>query len=49
MGARDALIHNGVKLLMTNANTHHGLYPCGQVLTPFFWENDAGERDGKPS
>lgn len=44
MGARDVLIHNGVKLLMTNANTHHGLYPCGQVLTPFFWENDAGER-----
>lgn len=44
MGMRDLLLQNGIRFLMTNINTHHGLYPLHRRLQPFFWENDKGER-----
>lgn len=44
LGARDVLIRNGVEFLYTNIHTHHGMYPLYQNQTPYFWENEAGER-----
>lgn len=44
MGARDALIDNGIEFLYTNIHTHHGMYPLYQNQTPYFWENESGKR-----
>lgn len=44
MGARDALIDNGIEFLYTNIHTHHGMYPLYHNQQPYFWENEAGKR-----
>jgi len=44
LGARDALINNGVEFLFTNIHTHHGMYPLYQNQRPYFWENEKGGR-----
>lgn len=44
MGARDALINNGIEFLFTNIHTHHGMYPLYKNQTAYFWENDEGKR-----
>lgn len=44
LGARDALIKNGIEFLFTNIHTHHGMYPLYQNQTPYFWESEAGGR-----
>ena len=42
LGARDALIKNGIEFLFTNIHTHHGMYPLYQP-DPLF----LGERRGR--
>ena len=44
LGARDALIKNGIEFLFTNIHTHHGMYPLYQNQTPYFWESEGGGR-----
>lgn len=44
LGARDALIDNGIEFLYTNIHTHHGMYPLYQNQKPYFWENEQGKR-----
>lgn len=44
MGARDAMIENGIEFLFTNIHTHHGMYPLYQNQNAYFWENEAGKR-----
>lgn len=44
LGARDALIQNGIEFLYTNIHTHHGMYPLYQNQNAYFWENGAGQR-----
>ena len=44
LGARDAMLKNGVEFLYMNIHTHHGMYPLYQNQRPFFWENGEGKR-----
>lgn len=44
LGARDALIDNGIAFLYTNIHTHHGMYPLYQNQMPYFWENEQGKK-----
>lgn len=44
LGARDAMIENGIEFFYMNIHTHHGMYPLFQNQKPFFWENAKGER-----
>lgn len=44
MGARDAMLENGIEFLFTNIHTHHGMYPLYQNQNAYFWENAAGKR-----
>lgn len=44
LGARDALLQNGIEFLYTNIHTHHGMYPLYQNQLPYFWENENGKR-----
>lgn len=44
LGARDALIRNGIEFLFTNIHTHHGMYPLYQNQKPYFWEDGKGGR-----
>jgi hypothetical protein len=44
LGARDALINNGVEFLYTNIHTHHGMYPLYKNMTPYYWENEDGNK-----
>lgn len=44
LGARDALLNNGIEFLFTNIHTHHGMYPLYQNQKPYFWEDDKGRR-----
>ncbi len=34
----------GVKYLCTNINTHHGGYPLGEPLKPFYWQTPEGNK-----
>ena len=44
LGARDAMLRNGIEFLYMNIHTHHGMYPLYQNQRPFFWENEDGKR-----
>lgn len=44
LGARDALLNNGIEFLYTNIHTHHGMYPLYQNQKPFFWEREDGRK-----
>ncbi|MCI9273707.1 MAG: hypothetical protein HFE39_07105 [Clostridiales bacterium] len=44
MGQRDAYLENGVEFLFTNIHTHHGMYPLYRNQTPYYWENQQGQR-----
>jgi hypothetical protein len=40
----DHLAEGGVRYLSVNLNAHHGGYPLGGPLQPFWWESPAGRR-----
>ncbi len=40
----DLLAESGVRYLSTNLNAHHGGYPLGGPLQPFWWESPRGRR-----
>jgi hypothetical protein len=40
----DALAEAGVRYLSMNINPHHGGYPFGRPLVPFYWESPKGKR-----
>lgn len=44
LGARDAMLRNGIEFLYMSIHTHHGMYPLYQNQRPFFWENEEGKR-----
>lgn len=43
-GMADALAEVGVRWLSMNINPHHGGYPFGKPLVPFYWESPSGKR-----
>ena len=43
-GMADAYAEAGVKYLSMNINHHHGGYPFGRPLVPFYWESPNGKR-----
>jgi hypothetical protein len=43
-GMADALAEVGVRWLSMNINNHHGGYPFGRPLVPFWWEAPSGKR-----
>ncbi len=43
-GMADALAEAGVRYLSMNVNHHHGGYPFGRPLVPFYWESPSGKR-----
>ena len=43
-GMADALAEVGVRWLSMNINHHHGGYPFGRPLVPFYWESPSGKR-----
>ncbi len=43
-GMADALADAGVRWLSMNINPHHGGYPFGKPLVPFYWESPSGKR-----
>lgn len=40
----DHLAASGIRYLSVNLNAHHGGYPLGGPLQPFWWESPAGRR-----
>lgn len=43
-GMADVLADAGVRWLSMNINPHHGGYPFGKPLVPFYWESPSGKR-----
>ncbi len=44
LGSLDAYLDNGIEFLYTNIHCHHGMYPLGQNMKPYYWESHSGKR-----
>ncbi|MBI4889247.1 MAG: hypothetical protein HY821_01400 [Acidobacteria bacterium] len=43
-GMSEVRAEGGIRYLSTNINPHHGGYPFGKPLVPFWWETPSGRR-----
>ncbi len=44
LGSLDSYVDNGIEFLYTNIHCHHGMYPLGQNMKPYYWENHAEKK-----